>query len=316
MFGLIRIVLHNSYITGKTTYIPCRGHTNNSGDNGAGKTSALRLIPIFYGKEPESLVDTSGGKKSFLDFYLPTTNSMVLFEYERSDGLCCALIYRHPTANKITYRFVKSSFEQAFFDDGMHENLMNGMSISSALKDIRQKDVIVSKTISTVVGYRSIIQQDEAALRRSSREKNNLRKEAQEFCLGTSDSKMSDVHELASSLLNRDKMLPRLKQMIAHTKLGDYGSIAKPEHLQNAALLDDISSMRVFSKHEEDIQACINKSDEYSNIVILVDQTVRTLFSVVGEKETEHVKRSDYISIRDNDQLANDLAALTFNTPK
>ncbi|WP_373565941.1 ATP-binding protein [Microbulbifer okhotskensis] len=53
MLGLKKIVLHNSYIKGKVTCIECEGHTNNSGGNGAGKTSALILIPVFYGKEPE-----------------------------------------------------------------------------------------------------------------------------------------------------------------------------------------------------------------------------------------------------------------------
>ena len=297
MYGLVRIVLHNSYVQGKTTYIPCRGHTNNSGDNGVGKTSALRLIPIFYGKEPESLVDTSGGKKSFLDYYLPTLNSLVVFEYEREDGINCAALYRHPTTpKKLCYRFIKSGFDSSFFEGDTYEKMMSNASIADVVKDIRQKGVQVSNLISTVTAFRSIIQQDEQTIRRNTQDRGQLRKDAFDFCLGTSQSKMSDIHELTSSLLNRDKMLPRLKQMIAHTKLGDFGSIEKPVHLQNEALLDDISSMRVFGKYEADILDCIDRADQYNAVAEVIDLTARTLSVSIEEHEQEYQTQTTLIA--------------------
>ena len=296
MYGLVRIVLHNSYVQGKTTYIPCRGHTNNSGDNGVGKTSALRLIPIFYGKEPESLVDTSGGKKSFLDYYLPTHNSLVVFEYEREDGINCAILYRHPTSPRLCYRFIKSGFDSSFFEGDAYEKMMSNVSIADVVKDLRQKGAYVSNLISTVTAYRSIIQQDEQSIRRNTQNRGQLRKDAAAFCLGTSQSKMSDIHELTSSLLNRDKMLPRLKQMIAHTKLGDFGSIEKPVHLQNEALLDDISSMRVFGKYEADIVDCIDRADQYNAVAEVIDLTARTLSVAIKEHEQEYQTQSSLIT--------------------
>ena len=44
MFGLKAIILHDSYYRGIRTRIDCYDQTNNTGDNGAGKTSALSPV--------------------------------------------------------------------------------------------------------------------------------------------------------------------------------------------------------------------------------------------------------------------------------
>lgn len=86
MAGLQAIHLHNSIFQGKRVSLNCDGHTNLTGGNGAGKTSILRLIPIFYGFEPNRLIDRAANKKNFTDFYLPNNQSMIVFEYTRARG--------------------------------------------------------------------------------------------------------------------------------------------------------------------------------------------------------------------------------------
>jgi ABC-type enterochelin transport system ATPase subunit len=53
-YGLEQSILHHSYkkMAGKTVRIPCRERTHLSGDNGAGKTTILSLIPVFFGDYP------------------------------------------------------------------------------------------------------------------------------------------------------------------------------------------------------------------------------------------------------------------------
>ena len=220
MLGLQKIVLHNSYFKGKTVAIPCNGHTNNSGGNGAGKTSALNLIPIFYGESPETVNDRAGQKLSFLDFYLPTSASLIAFEYEREDGSRCAILYRHP-AGKVAYRFVSGKFQDTFFKEDLKEKLLNGLPISDAINELKVENVPVTRQIINITEYRSIIQQNEASVRKAARTRKGIRAEVKEYCLGGANSHMIHMDRLTFSILKRNSMFKRLKKMIVYTMFGE-----------------------------------------------------------------------------------------------
>ncbi len=90
--GLKSIYLHNSYIRNKRVKLQCDGHTNLIGGNGRGKTSMLNLLPVFAGISPERMVQKAGNKSSFLDFYLPNLQSMIVYEYMGQQGVRCVVI--------------------------------------------------------------------------------------------------------------------------------------------------------------------------------------------------------------------------------
>ena len=94
MLGLQKIVLSNSIYRSKIVQIEVNGHTNLTGGNGAGKTSSLNLVPVFYGTDPNRLVLKVAGKVSFLDYYLPQQSSALIFEYLRDDGPRLAVLHR------------------------------------------------------------------------------------------------------------------------------------------------------------------------------------------------------------------------------
>ncbi|MCP5409578.1 MAG: ATP-binding protein [Chromatiaceae bacterium] len=100
MQGLLRIILIDSFIAGKRVVVDLDGHAALSGGNGAGKTTFLVLLPIFYGAEPRQVETRAAGKDSFVDHYLPRPTSLIIYEYERGDGLCCAVLYRPPPAQR------------------------------------------------------------------------------------------------------------------------------------------------------------------------------------------------------------------------
>lgn len=84
--GLARIILIDSYMPGRATEVTVSGHTSINGRNGAGKTSLLRLVPIFYGEHPRHLITkTSSGRKSFASWYMPREASCLVFEYVGAD---------------------------------------------------------------------------------------------------------------------------------------------------------------------------------------------------------------------------------------
>jgi len=78
--ALLRIITNQSAFP-SLTEISLTGHSNISGTNGAGKTSSLVLVPVFYGIDPQYMVREK--PKTFLDFYLSKARSFVIFEYQR-----------------------------------------------------------------------------------------------------------------------------------------------------------------------------------------------------------------------------------------
>jgi len=117
VYGLQSIILHHSFdqVKGRTLRINCADRTHIGGVNGAGKTSVLSLIPAFFGEEPERIISKGTGRLSFVNYYLPSQQSLVIFEYSRYSGVCCAIMYRHPTG-KLCYRFIEGAAERIVFE--------------------------------------------------------------------------------------------------------------------------------------------------------------------------------------------------------
>ena len=79
MYSLNRLILIDSYKAGTVQEIRLDGHTNLNGVNDAGKTTLLRLIPLFFGERPGRLVPKSRVTDSFAKHYLPNESSYIIF---------------------------------------------------------------------------------------------------------------------------------------------------------------------------------------------------------------------------------------------
>lgn len=88
------------------------------GDNGVGKTTFLRLLPLFYGATPSQILRGSG-RHSMINYTLPDPSSAVAFEYERESSGDVRLVVMHarPTEDAAQFFFVKSGFNEDFFLD-------------------------------------------------------------------------------------------------------------------------------------------------------------------------------------------------------
>ena len=51
-FRLLRLILIDSYARGKTVEVDVGGHVAITGENASGKTTLLRLFPLFFGEAP------------------------------------------------------------------------------------------------------------------------------------------------------------------------------------------------------------------------------------------------------------------------
>ena len=88
MLGLHHIILINCHLIGSVELV-VYGHSNICGINAWG-IAMQRLIPVFYGELRSKVVPKT--QKIFDNFYLPHTNSYLIYQYQREDGKTCQVV--------------------------------------------------------------------------------------------------------------------------------------------------------------------------------------------------------------------------------
>lgn len=110
MSQLLKIVLIDSLCAGAKAELVMNGNTSLNGTNGIGKSSFLKLIPMFYGAAPGRVIRAGANKQSFANWYLPNASSFIVFEYENSEGQPrCAIMHR--SGESYSYRLVSSAWK-------------------------------------------------------------------------------------------------------------------------------------------------------------------------------------------------------------
>lgn len=105
MSQLLKIVLIDSLCAGAKAELAMDGNTSVTGANGIGKSSFMKLIPVFYGAAPGRLVKAGSNRESFANWYLPNASSFIVFEYTNASGaLRCAIMHR--SGEGYAYRLV------------------------------------------------------------------------------------------------------------------------------------------------------------------------------------------------------------------
>ena len=129
-FRLLRMILLDSYSPGGEAIINLRDGAIMTGENGAGKTSLIRLVPIFFGENPGRV---TVGTEGFVDFYLARTTSYVIFEYVRRDVICQSVLYAG-NENSYTFQFIRSAYDLAQFTTGDGKSIVQSRALSTHLK--------------------------------------------------------------------------------------------------------------------------------------------------------------------------------------
>lgn len=124
-YQLRRMVLVNAGTnkhvpSNRITEIDPRGGAAVLGDNGVGKTTTLRILPLFFGHLPSQIVSSGQGQDPMVQFILPTTASAIAFEYQRGsdneEDLRLAVIRRRAEDPNVPfYRLYKCGFRKELF---------------------------------------------------------------------------------------------------------------------------------------------------------------------------------------------------------
>lgn len=212
MSQLLRIVLIHTHLPG-VVELQLDQHTNICGTNASGKTTLQRLVPVFYGEQPNRVVPKT--RKKFDEFYLPYSNSYLIYEYQREDGALCQVVLTRKSDGGVEYRFVAAPYQSEFYliegTDGV-----KGLSYTDWAANMRGRpEVQVSAKISATSEYRSIIQNDAAALRGNNTDNMKLRRLAASFSLVGSGHKLRHIEKLVSAVHAKEGKMDTLKAMLA-----------------------------------------------------------------------------------------------------
>lgn len=211
MSHLLRIIQINGHLEG-VLELSLDGHTNICGTNASGKTTLQRLVPVFYGELPNKVVPKT--RKKFDQFYLPHSNSYLIYEYRREEGDLCQAVLTRSSDGGVDYRFIKAGFASQHYliqeTDGLR-----ALSYAEWASGLRQNKIIYSNKLNATSEYRSVIQNDFSLLRGSSRESRHLRQLAAQFSLVKSTHRIRHLEKLVSAVHAKEGKLDTLKTMLA-----------------------------------------------------------------------------------------------------
>lgn len=159
--GLTKVIAINSYQKNKMfSEYYFDSPTQITGGNGEGKTSLLRLIPFFYGATGTQIVRKSNVNKPFVEWYLPHSNSYIVFEYITARGQVAHVIcYRNlSTKGGIVYLFVKGQFEQSVVIKQDSEEKPYAIACTKLAAELAVNGLDYESRITSVKEYREIIQ--------------------------------------------------------------------------------------------------------------------------------------------------------------
>ena len=299
-YGLKRIIQIDGFIPGIRKPVFVDDHAILNGTNGAGKSSTLKLLALFYGSDPSQLDSHAAGRDPFVQFYLPRQTSIIIFEYQRENGLCCAVVYRHKNGSKHVYRFLEGGFTEDRFsrvDDSGKTVYCKGYELKFHWQ---QMSLNCSSQIEVVTDYRAIIQNDTQLINRLADSK-SLRRNASMFCLGSRTTHMRYIDRICAAIISRSGNMERMKDMLADIMMED-GIIfpTKPIHPSDEALAKEIKSLREFEKGMPKMRDVLNRHYQRLDIETRLSHYAVQVERLLGQIVTDIGKSDDKLTeIRD-----------------
>jgi len=182
----------------------------------------LRLVPLFFGERPGRLVPKSRVTDSFAKHYLPNESSYIIFEYQRHEQTCMALLYASPNEEGLCYRFVDKGFDKDDFIEIRRDGSLYPVSCRGLRTHFLKRHINCSDQITACSDYRTVIQ-------------NLPHKKGQElrqlvarysFCNGSSGHRLKDIEKIVTGMFMRSTDFADLRGMLVNCIEENRDSIA------------------------------------------------------------------------------------------
>lgn len=109
MAKLLRVVLIDSLCQGALVEVKVDENTCLTGTNGIGKSTFLKLIPLFFGASAGRMVKGGVNTVRFADHYLPNASSYIVYEYlNHENELRTAILHR--SSSGYAYQLLSSGW--------------------------------------------------------------------------------------------------------------------------------------------------------------------------------------------------------------
>ncbi|MCP4325227.1 MAG: ATP-binding protein, partial [Alteromonadales bacterium] len=155
-YSLLRIIIIDSFWQGQVNELDLTGHSQLEGTNGAGKTSLMRLLPLFYGMRPSDIVSKVDQAKNFADFYLPRESSILVYEFQRPFGQTCQVLATSD-GRGVHFKFIDGAYDSQHFLANNEGGKAKPFTINEIEKNYRQLGKDSSKFLG-IDKYRQVIQ--------------------------------------------------------------------------------------------------------------------------------------------------------------
>lgn len=215
-FRLTRLILIDSYAKNKTVELNLEGHIALTGENGGGKTTLMRLIPLFFGESPSRVIQSDENNRKFATYHFHSTGSYVVFEYERRGTRVLSVIHPDGQGDGTVYRFIGSPYRPELFRDEKGR-----VQSGDLTRHLTKLGVFISKPLSLTM-YRQIIQNDVG--REYARQ--GYRELASQFAFVGSGTRLKHIERVVTSILLRATSFIDLKRMIVSSILDNKETIS------------------------------------------------------------------------------------------
>lgn len=264
-YSLLRIIIIDSFWQGQVNELDLTGHTQLEGTNGAGKTSLMRLLPLFYGMRPSDIVSKVDQAKNFADFYLPRESSILVYEYARPFGQTCQVLATSD-GRGVHFKFIDSAYDSQHFISSTDGHKAKPFTISEIEKNYRS----IGKESSKFLGidkYRQVIQN-----LRSGRKHKEIRVLQNRFSF--SEQACPHIDKVINGTIEKNLDFEAVKRMlvaIASDHLARNTSDEKEQLSLNKAditnWLADIQASRAIKKVADKISIWQNDFSAFASLV-------------------------------------------------